>query len=173
MPYGCLDAKTLSVASLKALQVALEQWQRTMQISRPETFLVLATHEGGPEQELELKREIVATIPAAQVIAIRAKNEEALANRIARDKTLMPIQTLILIAESRHALALRPIFKRKFGRALEIKKFKADFEFNHPWITTSSSFTWFFRNLILGVCVGIRKRTGRRLRKKIKSLFWS
>jgi hypothetical protein len=144
-----------------------------MQISRPETFLVLATHEGGPEHELELKREIVATIPAAQVIAIRAKNEEALANRIARDKTLMPIQTLILIAESRHALALRPIFKRKFGRALEIKKFKADFEFNHPWISTSSSFTWFFRNLILGVCVGIRKRTGRRLRKKIKSLFWS
>jgi len=173
MPYGCLDAKTLSAASLKALQVALEQWQRTMQISRPETFLVLATHEGAPDHELELKKEIASTIPAAQMIVIRAKNEEELANRIARDKTLTPVQTLILIAESRHALGLRPIFKRKFGRALEIKKFKADFEFNHPWISTSSSFTWFFRNLLLGVWIGIRKRTGRQLRKKIKSLFWS
>lgn len=178
MPYGCLDVKTLSAASLKALEGALEHWQRSMQISRPGTFLLLTGYDDGSGPEVELKRAIVLSSPAGEalannVIAITAKNEEELATKVARNKTLMPIQTLILLAESRHVLALRPIFKRKFGRALEIRKFKADFEFNHPWISTSSSFTWFFRNLILGIWAGIRKRTGRSLRKKLKFLFWS
>ena len=178
MPYGCLDVKTLSAASRKALEGALEHWQRTMQISRPRTFLLLTSYEDGSGPEVKLKRGIVSSslaedVLSNNVITITAKNEEELATKITRNKTLMPIQTLILIAESRHALALRPIFKRKFGRALEIRKFKADFEFNHPWVSTSSSFGWFFRNLILGIWVGIRKRTGRSLRKKLKFLFWS
>ncbi len=178
MPYGCLNSRTLCAASRKALDLSLDQWQRSMQIYKPKTFLVLASHEDGSGTELELKREIVArslteSELSTNVVLIRAKNEEELAARIARNKTLMPIQTLMLFAESRHSLGLRPIFRRKFGNALEIKKFKADFEFNHPWISTSASLTWFFRNLTLGVWLGIRKRTGRRLRKKLKSLFWS
>lgn len=178
MPYGCLAGKTLSAASRKALEGALEHWQKSMQISRPKTFLLLASYEEGSGPELELKRDLVSSAVADEglcnnVIAITAKNEEELATKVARNKTLMPIQTLILFAESRHALALRPIFKRKFGRALEIRKFKADFEFHHPWISTSSSIVWFFRNLLLGVWVGIRKRSGRSLRKKFKLFFWS
>ena len=178
MPYGCVDSGTLSAASHKALEKALEQWQRSMQISKPKVFLVIATHDDGSGPELDLKRDIVRRSLtedelSTNVIVLRAKNEEGLAIKIARHKTLMPVQTLILFAESRHALSLRPIFKRKFGKALEIKKFKADFEFNHPWISTSSSLAWFFRNLILRGWFEIRKRSGRQLRKKLKFLFWS
>lgn len=178
MPYGCLDSKTLPAASRKALSGALEQWQKTMQISRAKTFLVLSSHEQGASPELALQREVVAGSLtedecSAQVITIQGKNEEEIAGKIARHKSLMPIQSLILFAESRHALALRPIFRRKFGKALEIRKFKADFEFNHPWISTSSAIAWFCRNLILGIWVGVRKRTGRNLRRKLKTLFWS
>ncbi len=178
MPYGCLNARTLCAASRKALDLALEQWQRSMQIYKPKTFLVLATHENGAGTELELKREILArslseSELSANVLVIRAKNEEDLASRIARHKTLMPIQTLMVFAESRHAVGLRPIFKRKFGTALKLKKFKADFEFNHPWISTSSSLTWFFRNFTLGLWLRLRKRMGRRVRKKLRELFWS
>jgi hypothetical protein len=178
MPYGCLDSATLSAPSRKALVEALQHWQRSMQISKPQTFLILASYEEDSELELKLKKDIVAPCIAedefsTNVITVRARNEEELATKVARNKTLMPIQTLILFAESRHALSLRPIFKRKFGKALEIKKFKADFEFNHPWISTSSSLVWFFRNLMLRAWFGIRKRTGRQLRKKLKFFFWS
>jgi hypothetical protein len=178
MPYGCLDSTTLSAASRDALLQALQYWQRSMQISKPKTFLILASYEDSSELELTLKEEIVAPSITEEefstnVITVRAKNEEELATKIARNKTLMPIQTLILFAESRHALSLRPVFKRKFGKALEIKKFKADFEFNHPWISTASSLVWVLRNLMLRAWFGIRKRTGRQLRKKLKFLFWS
>ncbi len=178
MPYGCLNPRTLCAASRKALELSLEQWQRSMQIYKPKTFLVLASHENGSGTELELKRAILAhTLSdselSANVIVVRAKNEEDLAARIARHKTLMPIQTLIVFAESRHSVALRPIFKRKFGTALKIKKFKSEFEFNHPWISTSSSLTWFFRNLTLGLWLRIKKRMGRGLRKRLRELFWS
>lgn len=178
MPYGCLNSRTLCAASRKALELSLEQWQRSMQIYKPKTFLVLASHENGAGTELELKREIVArslndSELSSNVIVVRAKNEEELAARIARHKTLMPIQTLMVFAESRHSVGLRPIFKRKFGNTLRMKKFKAEFEFNHPWIATSSSLTWFFRNLTLGVWLRMRKRMGRRLRKRLRELFWS
>ncbi|MFQ5902315.1 MAG: hypothetical protein ACE5JO_01360 [Candidatus Binatia bacterium] len=178
MPYGCLGPKKLSAASDKALEKALERWQSSMQISRPKTFLVIAGHEDDAGLEVELKKEVVFRSLAkdefsTNVIAIRAKNEEDLANKIARNKTLWPIQTLILFAESRHALSVRPIFKRKFGKALEIKKFRADFEPNHPWISTASSSVWFLRNLVLRIWIETRKRVGRRLRKKLKFLFWS
>jgi len=160
------------------MERALERWQRSMQISKPDTFLVLATYDDDLGQELDLRRNLLSSHLtgdeiSANVITIRARNEEELAIKIARDKSLAPIQTLILFAESRHALSLRPIFKRRFGKALEIRTFKADFEFNHPWISTSSSVTWVVRNLILKLWLEIRKRAGRRLRKKLKSLFWS
>lgn len=176
MPYGCLDPENLSEASQKALDKALERWQASMEISRPRTFLVLASHDDPPGPELELKRREVARHltedeVATRVISITARNEEELALKIARNKAILPIQTLIVFAESRHALTLRPIFKRRFGKSLEIKKFKADFEFSHPWIATSSSITWFFRNLILGAWVESKKKLGRGFRKKIKFLF--
>ncbi|MBI4523275.1 MAG: hypothetical protein HY695_05610 [Deltaproteobacteria bacterium] len=178
MPYGCLNSTTLSQASRKALDLALEQWQRSMQIYRPHTFLVLASYEGNTGTELSLKKEAVAPSFTADelsthVVTVLAKNEEDLAAHIARNKTLMPIQTLILFAESRHLPYLRPIFRKKFGNAVEIKKFKADFEFEHPWISTASSLTWVLRNVYLRTWLGIRRRTGRRMRKKLKSLFRS
>jgi len=149
-----------------------------MQVSRPNTVLVLATYEENSAAELELRKELASRVLggeelATRVVQVAAKNEEELAAKIAHDKTCRPIQTLILFAESRHALSLRPIFKRKFGRAVEIKKFKADFEFNHPWISTSTSFAWFFRNFNLGIWIGIRNRMSRRLRKLLRFLFWS
>jgi hypothetical protein len=111
--------------------------------------------------------------PGQNVIVMKARNEEDLASKIAHTKLLIPIQTLILIAESRHALSLGPIFRRKFGKALQIKKFKADFEFNHPWISTSSALVWSLRNVVVRSWFEIRKRTGRGLRKKLRFLFWS
>jgi hypothetical protein len=178
MPYGCLDSTTLSEASIKSMQKALEEWQRSMQVSRPQTVLVLATYEENSAAELDLRKELANRVLgeeelATRVVEITAKNEEELATRIARNKSCYPIQTLILFAESRHALSLRPIFKRKFGKALEIKKFRADFEFNHPWISTSTSLAWFFRNFNLGIWIGIKNRLSRRVRKRLRFLFWS
>jgi hypothetical protein len=178
MSYGCLDAQTLSAASLKSMERALEEWRRTMQVSKPNTVLVLATYEENGEVELGLRREMAARVLdaeelATRVVEVAAKNEEELAAKIAHNKTCCPIQTLMLFAESRHAISLRPIFKRKFGKALEIKKFKADFEFNHPWISTSTSLAWFFRNFNLGIWIGLKTRMGRRLRKILRYLFWS
>lgn len=149
-----------------------------MQISRPTTVLVLASYEDHPETELTLKRDLARRVlkeeeMAARLVEITAKNEEELATKIARDKTCCPIQTLIVFTESRHAIGLRPIFRRKFGKALEIKKFRADFEFNHPWIATSTSLAWFFRNFNLGIWIKIRNRMNRRLRKVLRHLFWS
>lgn len=178
MLYGCLDSGGLSEASRKALERALDQWQKTMQLAKPTTYLVLASFERESGKELELTKEMVSrslTVEecAGQVVPLRARNEEELALKLAHNKTLMPVQTLILFAESRHALSLRPIFKRKFAKAVEIKKFKADFEFDHPWISTSSSLVWFCRNVVSGAWQRMKRRMGRGLRKKLKSLFWS
>jgi hypothetical protein len=160
------------------MQKALEEWQRSMQVSRPQTVFVLATYEENSTAELALRKELASRVLGEEelvtrVVEITAKNEEELATKIARNKNCCPIQTLILFAESRHALSLRPIFKRKFGKALEIKKFRADFEFNHPWISTSTSLAWFFRNFHLGIWIGIKNRLNRRLRKLLRYLFWS
>ena len=178
MPYGCLDSQNLSEASLKAVEKALDWRQKSMQTSRHKTFLVLASYEEDSGLELRLRRDILSrSLPddefSGNVIEIRAKDEEDLAHRITRTRDLLPIETITVFAESRHALSTRPIFKRKFGKALEIKKFKADFEFNHPWISTSSSLSWFFWNMILRIRFELRQRMGRKFRKKLRSLFWS
>jgi hypothetical protein len=178
MPYGCVDTANLSAASKKALEKALAEWQGTRKISKPSTFLVIASHELDSDQELALKQEMVARLlgddeSANNLIVIKARNEEDLAGRIAHTKSLLPIQTLLVVAESRHALSLAPIFKRKFGKALKMKRFRADFEFNHPWISTSSSLVWSLRNFGVRSWFEVRKRTGRGLRKKLRFLFWS
>lgn len=176
MPYGCLDSQTLSQASLTALERAVERCQKSMRISRHQTFLVLASFEAGSEHELRLRKDFVSRTLVDgdsflnNVIEISGKNEEDLAHRITRIKELLPIDTITVFAESRHAISLRPIFKRKFGKALQIKTFKADFEVNHPWISTSSSPAWVLWNLSVRVWFELRKRMGRSLRKKLR--FW-
>lgn len=176
MPYGCLDSHRLSQASLKALENALEWWKKSMQISKPGTFLVIAGYKETPELELQLRQEIIARWLSQEetsrhVISISAQNEEDLVQRVVRIRDLLPIESITVFAESRHALSIRPVFKRKFGKALKIKTFRADFETNHPWISTSSSITWFFWNVILGLWFGLKKRMGRGLRKKMRYLF--
>lgn len=178
MPYGCLDPEHLSAASLKALTAALEWWQKSMAIPRQKTVLLLAGYEQDYGLELSLRKEMILRSHSEgdlvnNFVEIRAKNEEDLAHKITRARALLPIETLVIFAESRHALSLRPIFRRKFASAVEIKRFKTDFEFNHPWISTSSSITWFLWNLLLRIWLEFRKRAGRNLRKRLRSLFWS
>lgn len=178
MPYGCLDSVKLSTASLRGLELALERWQKSMQMARHKTFFVLASYEDDSGLELRLRKEILlkalsGTLSADNLLEITARDEEDLAQRLTRTRALLPIGTLTIVAESRHALSIRAIFKRRFGKALEIKKFKADFEFNHPWISASSSTAWIVWNLIRRAWFEFRKRTGRGLRKRLRHLFWS
>ncbi|MFQ5683847.1 MAG: hypothetical protein ACE5HC_11310 [Candidatus Binatia bacterium] len=178
MPYGCLDCQKLSEASLKALENALGWWQKSMRISKNETFLVLASYTEDTELELRLRKEVVLRTFSEEefskhVVTLSAKDEENLAHKITRTRTILPIETLTVFVESRHALSIRPIFRRKFSSALEIKTFKANFEFNHRWISTSSSLTWLLWNFLLRVRFKLRERMGRRLRKRLRSLFWS
>lgn len=178
MPYGCLDSHQLSAASLRGLKLALDRWQNSMHTARHKTFLVLASYEDNSGLELSLRKEILlkslsGTAFSDNVVEITAKDEEDLAQKITRTRALLPIETLTIFAESRHALSIRAIFKRRFGKALEIKKFKADFEFNHPWISASSSAAWLFWNLIRRAWFEFRKRIGRGLRKRLRYLFWS
>jgi hypothetical protein len=178
MPYGCVDSANLSAASRKAVEKATREWQETRQISKPTTFLVIASYQNDSDEELALRQQLVSHLFGndefrQNVVVINARNEEDLASRITHTKSLTPIQTLILFAESRHALSVGPIFNRKFGKALKIRKFKADFEFNHPWISTSSPIVWSLRNFIVRSWFEVRKRTGRKLRKTLRFLFWS
>lgn len=178
MPYGCLDSDQLSTASLRGLELALERWQKSMHTARHKTFLMLAGYEDDSGLELRLRKEFLlkslsAAVFSDNLLEITARDEEDLAQRITRTRALLPIETLTIFAESRHALSIRAIFKRRFGKALEIKKFKADFEFNHPWISASSSATWLLWNLSRRASFEFRKRMGRGLRKRLRYLFWS
>jgi hypothetical protein len=178
MPYGSLDAETLSAASQKALEKALERWQTSMQISKPETVFLLASYNNGSEDEIQLQRDFLASRVgddelSDHIITVQAKDEQDLATKIARNKDLSPIQTLIVFAETRHAIGIRSIFRRKFSKALEIRTFKVDFERTHPWITTSTSFAWLSRNVLLKLWFALKARLGRRVRKALKYLFSS
>ena len=55
---------------------------------------------------------------------------------------LLPVETITVFAEARNAVSVKAIFKRKFRKTLQMRKFKADFEFNHQWITTSTPLAW-------------------------------
>jgi hypothetical protein len=54
---------------------------------------------------------------------------------------------------------------------LQLRKFKADFEFNHQWITTSTPLAWTSRNWLLRIWFESKKRMGRGLRKKLRYWF--
>lgn len=176
MPYGCLDSQNLSQASLKALERAVDWWKKSMQASKPKTFVVLAGYEGDGGLELQLRKQILLKSLSAEelqhnVIEIIAKDEEALANKIIHHRTVLPIETITVFAESRHALSIRGIFKRKFRKVLTMKTFKSDFEVDHPWISTSSSLAWFSWNLLRRTWYELKKKLGRNVRKKLRFLF--
>lgn len=176
MPYGCLDSQKLSRASRTGLDKALDWWQKSMRTSKHKTFFVLAGYDEDAGQEIQLRKEIVTqTLQEEELLShlveISATNEVSLAQKLSRVKDLLPVETLTVFVESRNAVSVKAIFKRKFGKTLQIRKFKADFEFDHRWISTSTSFAWFFRNWLLCLWFEAKKRMGRGLRKKIRYLF--
>lgn len=180
MPYGCLSTQTLSQASRIGLEKAVDWWQKSMQTSKHKTYFVVAGYDDDAGQEIRLRKATLQKMLNGQqqelltnLIEISAKNEVGLAQKISRVRDLLPIETITVFIESRNAVSVKSIFKRKFGKTLLIRKFKAEFEFNHQWISTSTSFAWFSRNWLLRVWFELKKRLGRGIRKKIRYLFRS
>jgi len=178
MPYGILDPQRLSKASRISLERAVDWWQKSMQTSKHKTYFVLAGYDIDQGQELRLRRAIVEeTVHEPELLAslteVSPRNEAGLAQTIARIRALLPVETMTEFVESRNAVSVKAIFKRKFGKTLQIRKFKAKFEFNHQWITTSTSFAWFFRNWFLRIWFEAKRRMGRGMRKKIRYWFRS
>jgi hypothetical protein len=176
MPYGSLNSERLSHASRTGLEKAVDWWQKSMQTSKHKTYFLVAGYDDDSGQEIRLRRQIIDQALADselldRVIEVSAKNEMALAQKITRMRDLLPIETITVFAESRNAVSVKAIFKRRFGKALHVRKFKADFEFNHRWVSTSTSFAWFSRNWLLRLWFELKKRIGRGVRKKIRFLF--
>jgi len=178
MPYGVLDSQRLSKASRTSVERALDWWQKSMQTSKHKTYFVLAGYDVDHGQEIKLRREIVEPVLQEanlqnNIVEVSARNEVGLAQKIARVRALLPVETMTVFVESRNAVSVKAIFQRKFGRTLQIRKFKSEFEFNHQWITTSTSFAWFSRNWFLRIWFELKRRMGRGLRKKIRYWFRS
>jgi hypothetical protein len=149
-----------------------------MQTSKHKTYFVLSGYDLDQGREIKLRREIVESSVQepellGNIIEISAKNEVGLAQKIARVRTILPVETITVFVETRNAVSVKAIFKRKFGKTLQIRRFKADFEFNHQWITTSSSFAWFSRNWFLRIWFEVKRRMGRGMRKRIRYWFKS
>ena len=170
MPYGVLDSQRLSKASRTSVERALDWWQKSMQTSKHKTYFVLAGYDVDHGQETKLRRE--ANLQN-NIVEVSARNEVGLAQKIARVRALLPVETITVFVESRNAVSVKAIFQRKFGKTLQIRKFKSEFEFNHQWITTSTSFAWFSRNWFLRIWFELKRRMGRGLRKKIRYWFRS
>jgi hypothetical protein len=178
MPYGVLDQQRLSQASRTCLERALDWWQKSMQTSKHKTYFVLAGYDADHGHEIKLRRAIIEGSLQepellSNIVEVSARNEISLAQKIARVRTLLPVETITVFVESRNAVSVKAIFKRKFGKTLQIRRIKADFEFNHQWITTSTSFAWFSRNWFLRIWFEVKRRMGRGLRKKIRYWFRS
>ncbi len=178
MPYGVLDSQRLSQASRACLDRSLDWWRKSMQTSKHKTYLVLAGYNVDKGQEIKLRREIAEqTIKEPELlnnlVEVSASNEISLAQRISRIRALLPVETITVFVEERNAVSVKAIFQRKFGKTLQIKKIKAKFEFDHQWITTSTSFAWSARNWFLRIWFELKKRLGRGLRKKIRYWFKS
>jgi hypothetical protein len=174
MPYGSLSADRLSQASRVCLEKALDWWQKSMHTSKHKTYLVVAGYDSDGS-ELALRKQIIETALkdsefASNVIVVSAPNEIGLAQKISRVRELLPVETIMVFAESRNAVSIKAIFKRKFRKTLQMRKFKADFEFNHQWITTSTPLAWSSRNWLLRLWFETKKRLGRGMRKRLR--FW-
>jgi hypothetical protein len=178
MPYGVLDSQRLSQASRVCMERAIDWWQKSMHTTKHKTYFVLAGYEVDQGQEIKLRRALVEqAVPDAEMLAniveVSATNEMTLAQKISRVRALLPVETITLFVESRNAVSVKAIFRRKFGKTLQLRKLKATFEFNHQWITTSTSFAWSLRNWLLRIWFELKKRMGRGLRKKIRYWFKS
>ena len=178
MPYGILDQQRLSQASRISLERALDWWQKSMHTSKHKTFFVLAGYDLDHGQEIKLRRDIVGGSLQdpeflSNLIEVSANNEVGLVQKLARIRAIVPVETITVFVETRNAVSVKAIFRRKFGKTLQIRKFKADFEFNHQWITTSSSFAWFSRNWFLRIWFEMKRRMGRGMRKRIRYWFKS
>ena len=174
-PYGCLDAYRLSRPSRVGMEKALDWWQRSMQSSKHKTYFVVAGYDDDRGQEIELRKEMIVNAledkaMLSNIVEVSAHNEEGLAQKIARVRELRPIESLTVFVESRNAVSIKGIFRRKFGKTLTIKKYKAEFEFDHPWISTSTSFAWLGRNWLVRLWFELKRRMGRGLRKTLR--FW-
>jgi hypothetical protein len=178
MPYGVLDPQRLSQASRTSLERSLDWWQKSMQTSKHKTYFLLTGYDIDEGREINLRRDIVAQSLhdpelLGNILEVSARNEDGLAQKIARIRALLPVETITVFVESRNAVSVKAIFKRKFGKTLQIRKFKADFEFDHQWITTSSSVAWFSRNWFLRLWFELKRRLGRGMRKRLRYWFRS
>ena len=178
MPYGILDQQRLSQASRTSLEKALDWWQKSMHTSKHKTYFVLAGYDLDYGHEIKLRREIVERSLQEpelldNIVEVSAKNEVGLAQKIARVRAIVPVETITVFVETRNAVSVKAIFRRKFGKTLQIRKFKTNFEFDHQWITTSSSFAWFSRNWFLRIWFELKRRMGRGMRKRIRYWFKS
>jgi hypothetical protein len=178
MPYGVLDPQRLSQASRTSLERSLDWWQKSMQTSKHKTYFVLTGYDIDEGREIHLRRAIVAQSLQdpellGNIVEVSARNEDGLAQKIARIRALLPVETMTVFVESRNAVSVKAIFKRKFGKTLQIRKFKAEFEFDHQWITTSSSVAWFSRNWFLRLWFELKRRLGRGMRKRLRYWFRS
>ena len=156
----------------------MDWWQKSMHTTKHKTYFVLAGYDVDHGKEIKLRRGIIdgslqEPELLSNIIEVSAKNEVNLAQKIARIRTLLPVETITVFVESRNAVSVKAIFRRKFGKTLQIRRIKADFEFNHQWITTSTSFAWFSRNWFLRIWFELKRRMGRGLRKKIRYWFRS
>ena len=148
-----------------------------MQTTKHKTYLVLAGYDSDARAGNQIapgtRRSTQLQDPEliGNIVEVSASNEVGLTQKISRVRTLLPVETITVFVESRNAISVKAIFKRKFGKTLQIRKFKADFEFNHQWITTSTSFAWSARNWFLRLWFELKKRMGRGLRKKIRYWF--
>jgi hypothetical protein len=178
MPYGSLGSGKPCQASRICLEKALDWWHKSMHTSKHKTFLVVTGYDSDGGLEIALRREIIAAALkdsdlSRNVIEVSAANEVSLAQKISRVRELLPVETITVFAESRNAVSVKAIFRRKFRRALQMRKFKADFEIDHQWITTSTSLAWFSRNWLLRLWFETKKRLGRGMRKKLRYWFKS
>jgi hypothetical protein len=176
MPYGSLGSDKLPQASRLCLEKALDWWQKSMRTSKHKTYLVVTGYDGDGGRELALRKGIVAaTLQDSDLsknfLEISARNEVSLAQKISRVRELLPVETITVFAESRNAVSVKAIFKRKFGKTLQIRKFKAEFEDDHQWIMTSTPLAWLSRNWLLRLSFETKKRLGRGVRKKIRYWF--
>ncbi len=178
MPYGSLGSDTLSDASRICVEKALDWWQKSMVSTKHKTYLVVGGYDNDRGRELILRRKIVAAALqdsdfSGNVIDVSAENEVRLAQKISRVRELLPVETITVFTESRNAVSVKAIFRRKFGKTLQIRKFKADFEPDHEWITTSTALAWWSRNWLVRLWFGTKRRLGRGVRKKIRYWFKS
>ena len=77
-----------------------------MQTSKHKTYFVIAGYDLDQGQEIKLRRALVEqTLQEpellANIVEITAKNEVALAQKIARVRTLLPVETITVFVETR------------------------------------------------------------------------